>query len=198
MECVASGQEPRAEHCLAYETTKLNYGEYWSDEVGAEPHPQAFSQCDGEERAHRRPEHRVHAARNRREHDLERHANPGKGIRIEIHQVLSEHRAAERSQGGTDDGDAQLFARDVDANGGSSILIVGDRLERLATDATVDPAPDEQRTKPDDEGDRIEIAFVRKLQRVPGMTDASWREPKRAAGDVARRHDRQQHDLAQG
>src|SRR5262249_50006047 len=145
-----------------------------ADEAGAEPHPQAFSQCDGKERADGRPQHRVHAAGNRREHDLQRDANPGKGLWIEIHQVLPEHRAAERGQRGTYDGDAQLFTRDVDTNRGSSILIVGDRLQRLPTDAAVDPAPDDEPAKPDDKGDRIKIALVRKLQRVPGVPDAPW------------------------
>jgi len=34
MECVALGQEPRADLGLAYETTKLNYAAYWSAEEG--------------------------------------------------------------------------------------------------------------------------------------------------------------------
>ena len=47
-----------------------------------------------------------------------------------------------------------------DAYRGSRLLVVGDRLKRLAADAPIDPAPDEQPEQPDEQCDPVEVNFV--------------------------------------
>src|SRR5262249_9234957 len=43
---------------------------------------------------------------------------------------------------------------------GSRLLVVGDRFKRLAADAPIDPAPDEQPEQPDEQCDPVEVNFV--------------------------------------
>src|SRR5262249_50005074 len=76
--------------------------------------------------------HGVHAAGDRREHDLKRHADARQRIWIEVHHELAVERAAERGHGRADDGDGELLARDVDPDRGRRPLVLRDRLERDA------------------------------------------------------------------
>ena len=150
-----------------------------------------------QQRADRRPQQRIDAAGDGGEHDLQRHRDARHRLGIEIHHVLPVDRAAERGQRRADDGHAQLLAQHVDADRGGGILVLGNRLERLAADAAVDQPPDAEPGQPQHERDAVEIALLGKLQRVPGMADGLRREAERAAGDVARGNERQQHDLAE-
>src|SRR5258708_18037262 len=51
--------------------------------------------------------------------------------------------------------------------------------------------------QPNHRCDYVERVLEGKMPRVPGMADAPGRHAERAAGDIARRHNRQQHHLAQ-
>src|ERR1700761_5078157 len=168
-----------------------------ADEVGAEPDPQAFGEREREQRADARTQHRIDPARDRREHDLQRHRDARDRLRVEIHEILAVDRATQRGQRRTDHGDAYLLAHHVDADGGSRILVLADGFQRLAADAAIDLAPDDEPEQPEHQRYEIEVNLLGELQRVPGMADRLLRKAERAAGDVARRDQRQQHDLAQ-
>jgi hypothetical protein len=72
------------------------------------------------------------------------------------YQVLGEDRAAERGERRADDRHAQLLAHDIDADRGGGLLVLRDRIKRLAVDAAVDQAPDCEPAEPQRERDRIE------------------------------------------
>ena len=92
---------------------------------------------------------------------------------------------------------AQLLAHHVDADGSGGAFILRDGVERGAPLADVDEMPDDDAEHPGHERDSVEVRLLGKLQRVPGVPDGLRRHAERAAGDVARRDDRQQRDLAQ-
>src|SRR5438132_1104528 len=77
--------------------------------------------------------------------------------------------AGARGQRRADDGDAQLLAHHADADRGCGLLVLRDRFERLAGDAAVDRAPDQEAAEPHDERDAVKVPLVGELQRVPGM-----------------------------
>ena len=96
-------------------------------------------------------------------------------------------------------GDLQLLPRHVHARRRRRVLVLGDRLQRVAQHAAIDAVADEQPHAPDAERDQVPRHLVGELQRVDrtAAVVALRRVAERAAGDVARRGDHLQHDGAQ-
>ena len=85
------------------------------------------------------------------------------------------------------------------AGGGGGVLVLGDRLQRVAQHAAVHAIPDPEPHRPDAERDEVPGGLAGELQRVERAAAlvALRRVAERAAGVIARGGDDLQHDAAQ-
>ena len=148
--------------------------------------------------ADRRPERDVEAADDGGEHHLQRHRDAAHRVGRDEHLVLAVERAGERGHERAEHRDLELLRGHVDACRGRRVLVLRDRLHRVALHAAVDPAPDQQADRPDAERDQVPCHLVVELQRQQrAALGALRRVAERAAGLVARGGDDLQHDARQ-
>ena len=144
---------------------------------------QALVQRDRKQCADSRPEQHMHAAGDRGKDNLQRHRDTRNRLRVYVLNVLRQQASAEGGQRSADHGYPQFFAHHIDAARGGGGFVLGDRFERDARDAVVDPLPDGETTDPDHQRDDVKIALLRELQRIPGVANrlqASCRASRRS------------------
>src|SRR6185503_18760497 len=115
----------------------------------AEGEPQAFGEKQREGGADRRAEHDEHPPGDDAEHHLQADRDAGDRIGVYVELVLRVEDAAGAGHQRRDHGNAQLRARDVDADGGSGFLLLADRLQREPAHAAIDLAPHPQPAEPE-------------------------------------------------
>src|SRR6185295_7222788 len=102
----------------------------------------ALGQQLGEDGADGRSEHDVEPAGNDGKHDVEGDAEPGNRVRPNVHLILCKEGTAERTHGRGQRRYFELFAGDVDPDGGGGIFILADGIERVAVHAAINTHPD--------------------------------------------------------
>src|SRR6266850_1437479 len=165
----------------------------------AEHHAEHLGQRDRERGADGGAEERVHSSEHDREYDAQRDADAGERVGVHVGDVLRVRDAADGGEHGREHGDADLEARDVDADRGRRRLVLADRLHRRARHRAVQPVPDPEPERPQHEPRVIEDALVGELHGHEAVDPRrAHRQPQRAARPVALRDDEQADDLADG
>src|SRR6266446_466425 len=165
----------------------------------AEHHAQHLGQRDRERGADGGAEERVHSSEHDREYDAQRDADAGQRVGVHVGDVLRVRDAADGGEHGREHCDADLEARDVDADRGRRRLVLADRLHCRARHRAVQPVPDPEPERPQHEPRVIEDALVGELHGHEAVDPRrAHRQPQRAARPVALRDDEQADDLADG
>ena len=157
-----------------------------ADRLGAEADAQDLGQQDGDDGADRRPERHVDAADHGGEHHLQRDRDAAHRVGRDEHLVLAVERTGEGRHQRADHRDLELLRGHIDARRRRGVLVLRDRLQRVAVMLRSTQRQTSRPTAQTPSAIRYQVDLVVELQRQRGR--CPWCAP--ACSRASRRYSR--------